>query len=73
MKEKMLKWNLVKGNALSVKMHGSIQVGSVMVKKMDGAGVGCGRLRQLEVWGFQTGMQGLPGQVAAFFIGYDKI
>ena len=41
MKEKMLKWNLVKGNALSVKMHGSVQVGSVMVEKMDGAGVSC--------------------------------
>ena len=41
MKEKMPKGNLVQGNALSLKMHGSVQVGSVMVKKMDGAGVGC--------------------------------
>ena len=64
MKEKLPKGNLVQGNALSVKMHGSIQVGSVMVKKMDGAGVGCVASGNGGV-GFQTecrvaGPGGLP-------------
>ena len=40
MKEKMPKGNLVQGNALSVKMHGSVQMGSVVVEQMDGTGVG---------------------------------